>query len=610
MLKKKLIPTPLLSAELHRHRGRILSGDAARPIRHRFLYIMRLIVRVIWHKTMVKMRPPEGPKGIYTPLRLAQMVRESMERLGGLWIKAAQIMAMRRDIFPKVFCDELASLHDRAGGFPGDVAVQIIEQELRCRITDVCDEFDVVPIAAASIGQVHVARLRDNSRKVAIKVQRPGAAESFGSDFIIIERCVALLRLIRFMSWSRWDEMLSQLQRTLTDELDYRLEVASMRRMRRTLKRDKIYAPRAFRRYCTKRVLVMEFLEGVLMSDYIQAHVDTPELARQWCIDNKVRPKVVGRKLFLSFTMQLLDDNLLHGDLHPGNIMLLRNNRIALIDFGTVSRLESGFLEKYRIATKHLARREFAKYADVFLTMVPGVPNVDIESLRLEIAREFEAWEALTDVRGIPYAERALAGVNVKLSVVFGKYKLPPMWNLLRIIRSSTAIDASLQFLIPEIDYFKLMRRHFQRSLRRLVKVMASKKSRDAMVSTIAEVSRLPEKVGDNLVFQAELIRKRAVHFQATLSKAARIGVIVVSMLVNVGLIALVVTIGGYLAQQSALGIKTLQALHVDEVLKVLSSLSLRAWFFIVILAAYFVHNLMKLARVLGFKGVAKNPFI
>ena len=190
MLKKRLIPTPLVSAEMHRHRSPISSGDAARPIRHRFLYMMRLIVRVIWHATMVKMRPPHGPKGFYTPSRLAQMVRESMERLGGLWIKAAQIMAMRRDIFPKTFCDELASLHDRVGGFPGEVAVQIIEQELQCRITDVFDEFDVVPIAAASIGQVHVAHLRDHNRKVAIKVQRPGAARSFGSDFIIVERLV------------------------------------------------------------------------------------------------------------------------------------------------------------------------------------------------------------------------------------------------------------------------------------------------------------------------------------------------------------------------------------------------------------------------------------
>ena len=412
------------------------------------------------------------------------------------------------------------------------------------------------------------------------------------------------------MPWSRWGEMLSQLQRTLTDELDYRLEVASMRRMRRTLKQDKIYAPKPFQRYCTKRVLVMEFIEGVLMSDYIQAHVDTPHLAKQWCSDNKIRPKAVGRKLFLSFTMQLLDDNLLHGDLHPGNIMLLKNNRIALIDFGTVSRLESGFLEKYRIATKHLAKREFAKYAEVFLTMVPGVPNIEIESLRHEIAREFEEWEALTDVRGIPYAERALAGVNVKLSVVFGKYKLPPMWNLLRIIRSSTAIDASLQFLIPEIDYFRLMRRHFQRSMRRLVKEMASKRSRDAMVSSIAEISRLPEKVGDNLVFQAELIRKRAVHFQATLSKAARIGVIVVSMVANLALIALVVTFGGYLAQQSALGVRTLEALRVEAALQAVWNLSLQAWIVIIILSTYFVHNLMKLARVLGFKGVAKNPFI
>jgi ubiquinone biosynthesis protein len=605
MLKRKQIPTPLISDELQQHRGKILTGEAAQPVKHRLWFIILLLMRVNWHNTMAKRQP-----NIYTPLRLAQMVRGAMERLGGLWIKAAQIMAMRRDIFPKIFCDELSSLHDRAGGFPSEIAIEIIEENLKCKIDSVFTEFDVVPLAAASIGQVHVARLRSNGRKVAIKVQRPGIVHSFSSDFKIVSGYVRLLMLMNFMLWSRWEEMLYQLQRTLTDELDYRLEVSSMRKMRRALKGDKVYVPKAFLRYCTKRVLVMEFVDGVLMSDYIHAHVDAPKRAKEWRKENHVNPKKVGERLYLSFTMQLLEYNLLHGDLHPGNIMLLKNSRFALIDFGSISMLEAGFLERYRMAIRHLARREFSKYVDVFLTLVPGVPDICIESLRLEIVREFEAWEAITDVKGIPYAERSLAGVNVKLSAIFGKYQLPPMWNLLRVIRSNTAVDASMQYLVPELKYFKLMVKHFDRVRQMKLKQLNSKETRDAVVSGLDDIARIPSTVGENLVFQAELVRKRAMNFQATISKAAKIGSIVVSMFAKIWIIVGVVALANYVGKQYHVGSNTLATLYVEQVWGALSNLPPRAWIVIIVLTFYISKNLLDLRKELGFTGLGKNPFL
>lgn len=132
-----------------------------KPIRFRLLYVLGISIQANWWVMMMRLRP----EGKYTHLGLALIVTASFERLGGLWVKTAQILAMRRHIFPKEFCDEIARLHDRAQGFPGEVARQIIKEELGQPIDEVFEEFQTEPIAAASIGQVHVGRLRDNGKK-------------------------------------------------------------------------------------------------------------------------------------------------------------------------------------------------------------------------------------------------------------------------------------------------------------------------------------------------------------------------------------------------------------------------------------------------------------
>jgi predicted unusual protein kinase regulating ubiquinone biosynthesis (AarF/ABC1/UbiB family) len=185
----------------------------------------------MWFQLLQRMRPPHGPGAKYTPEFMAVYTRVTIERFGGLWIKATQILPMCRELFSKTFCDELGKLHDQAQGLPGD---------------------------------------------------RP---------------------------WGKWDEMYWALQQTLSDEFEYRLEVASMRRMRRTLRHDKVCVPKAFTRWCKKRVIVMEFIEGVLMSDYIHAIHDRPAQARAWRKENNVSTKKIGRRLHLNVLKQGIEDN-------------------------------------------------------------------------------------------------------------------------------------------------------------------------------------------------------------------------------------------------------------------------------------------------------------
>jgi ubiquinone biosynthesis protein len=178
MLKKRLIPTPLPALKPKAMSVQRLK----RAPRFRLLFIFWLLMGCLWHLIVIRVRPAAARKGKHTPENFALRLRLAFERLGGMWIKTAQILAMRRDIFSPQICSELSKLHDHATGFPGEVAVKIIEEELGCPIDMVFSDFDTVPLAAASIGQVHVGRLRENGVKAAVKVQRPTIAESFRTD--------------------------------------------------------------------------------------------------------------------------------------------------------------------------------------------------------------------------------------------------------------------------------------------------------------------------------------------------------------------------------------------------------------------------------------------
>jgi ubiquinone biosynthesis protein len=601
MLKKNLIPTPLVTHSAGK-------GAPPKPVRYfRVFYILGLIYRSMWYVLMIRYRPG----GKYTTLGLAKIVTAAFERLGGLWIKMAQIIAMRRDLFSKEFCDEISRLHDRAHGFPGEVARKIIEEDLGKPIDEVFKDFQTVPIAAASIGQVHVAWLRDNGKKVAVKVQRPAIVDSFRQDLGIIKGYFKLLRIFGIMSWAKWDEMYDSLERTMVEELDYRLEVASMRRMRKTLKQDRITSPKAYTSYCSKRVLTMEFLDGVLMSDFIHVLVNDPKRAKAWCKENKIKVKRFGRKLFLSMVKQIWEDNLLHGDLHPGNIMMLRKSRIAYIDFGSVSILDMGFLAKYNVAIRALTRKDFSKYADAFITLVPGIPmDTDIDELKKQMVRDIQEWETLTDAKGIPYEQRSLTALNGKLAAVTGKFEFAPDWSSLRLLRSMTALDASFRFVLPNVNFFKIMKSFYDAQRLRTIKHMASKNARQDISFAVSDMLKIPPLLGDQMLFQADLVRKRAMNFSAGITKAAKIGRALVRTLINIGLIATVFVLARFLSKQQDIGQSAIAKSPIRDVFGSMPTLSPGMWVVVIILSIYLLRSLRNLAEVLGVTSSGTNPFL
>ncbi|HRI62743.1 MAG TPA: AarF/UbiB family protein [Polyangium sp.] len=601
-MKQKYIPTPLV------HSSESVDRDIPEPVnRYRFFFILSLIFRVTWYIRKIR----AGAGGKYTMQSLARMVTADFERLGGIWIKAAQILGMRRDIFPREFCDEISRLHDRAHGFPGAIARQIIEEELGQPIDAVFKDFQDKPLAAASIGQVHVAWLQETGKKVAIKVQRPAVAESFRHDLGILSKYFSFLAAFNVMSWARWDEMYQTLEQTLVDELDYRLEVATMRRMRRTLKADKIVAPKVHTKYCTKRVLTMEFIDGVLMSDYIRVLVNDRKRAKRWCKENGINTKKFGRKLFISMLNQLLDDNLLHGDLHPGNIMMLKKNRIAYIDFGSVSILDMTYLAKYVMSMRALATKDFSAYADIYFTMIPDMPtHVDLNHVKKEIVAMAEEWQAKTTARGIPYEQRSLTAFVTGLSNVVGKYQFSPMWNALRLMRSTAALDASLRFVLPNLNFYDLMRRYYNARRARRPKTLSPEIQRMKLARGLTELLKLPYQASQNLFFQADMIKKRALAFEAGFSKASAAGQVMIRLFFNLGILATVIMVVRYISKTYYLGQNAISSTPVRDIFASLPSLAPGVWIVIIVASLYLLRSLSRLAQLLGIKSPGTNPYL
>ena len=201
-------------------------------------------------------------KGSVGRTEYARRLCAVFEDLGGLWVKVGQLMSLRIDFFSAELCQELSMLQDRANGFSFEIARRIVEDNLGGPLTQYFDEFEEIPFAAASIGQVHRAHLRHDDVWVAVKVQRPYLARTIAHEFALIGRITRFMDACSIWSYVRWKDFHWELQHILEEEIDYRFEAANIRRMRKTLRRHKIYVPKVFDRYSSRYLLVMEFVPG------------------------------------------------------------------------------------------------------------------------------------------------------------------------------------------------------------------------------------------------------------------------------------------------------------------------------------------------------------
>ena len=330
-----------------------------------------------------------------------QRLREALERLGPIFVKFGQVLSTRRDLMPVDIADELAKLQDRVPPFSSALAVATIERALRKPLADIFVSFEQVPVASASIAQVHFAVVVDRNgrqRDVAVKVLRPGMLSAIDKDLNLMRMMAGWLESLS-VDGKRLKprEVVAEFDKYLHDELDLIKEASSAAQLRRNMQDlELVLIPEMLWDFCTTEVLVMERMDGLPISQVDRlraAGVDIPKLARD------------GVTLFFT---QVFRDGFFHADMHPGNIQVSLDpktfGRYISLDFGIVGTLTE--VDKEYLAQNFAAffRRDYKRVAELHIESgwVPAATRVD----ELEAA-----------VRAVcePYFDRPLKEISLGL---------------------------------------------------------------------------------------------------------------------------------------------------------------------------------------------------
>lgn len=293
---------------------------------------------------------------------LAKDARIIIEKLGPTYIKAGQMMSVRPDVLPQAALDELAILQDSVKPFETATAIQIIEEELGGALGEFFDEISEVPVAAASLAQVYRAKLKSTGEYVAVKVQRPQILDTVSKDLYVLRRAAEVYQglIERFAPQQRTDyvALLNEWAVGFYTELDFLNEAANQQRLKDLLAGENvkdIYVPEVKHEYCTRRILVTEWIDGVKLSE---------------CPPEEIRDLVgIGQECFL---VQLLQVGFFHSDPHPGNLMKMNDptkGKLALLDFGLVASIQQDDMDTMVNSIIHLANKDYPSLVDDFIDL-------------------------------------------------------------------------------------------------------------------------------------------------------------------------------------------------------------------------------------------------
>ncbi len=368
----------------------------------------------------------------------AVWLRDKIIGLGPTFIKIGQALGTRADLLPLPFVTELGSLVDSVPPFPNAVAFARIEKELGKKISEVYAEFDIEPVAAASLGQVYRAKLF-TGEEVAVKIQRPNLAGIIKGDVEILRKVVKFAE--RFPSLNEnadWAGMLREFDVTVHEEMDYVAEARNAERFHENFKNwTNVHVPQIYWHATTAKVLTMDFIHGTKV-------VDLEGLRAR-----NISPEKVNRLLIKTYLKQLLEDGFFHADPHPGNLLVMPDGRLAFFDFGMVGRITPKLQAKMIDAFFHVVSKDPAGIAQDLIDLDFLKPGSNPNVVRPVVERMFQ-FHLNLKLKEVNFKELTYDLADVMYDYPF---RLPS--NFTYIMRALMTLEGIGIVTDPEFNFFE-----------------------------------------------------------------------------------------------------------------------------------------------------------
>lgn len=446
-----------------------LRGIRARSRRtRRYLQILAIAVR---HGL--------GPylRGRRSAAPAARSLRAALEEGGLTFVKLGQVLSTRRDLVPGEFVDELSTLRDRAAPVAWDDVRAVLEAEFAAPVGELFAHIEQEPLAAASVAQVHAATLRSGA-SVVVKVQRPGIRAVVDRDLDIVGRLAVTLE-----ARTRWGRtagavgLAAGFTQAVYEELDFRIEARNMAAVAAADPDGPVAIPVPVPDLCTERVLVMSRLNGVPL------HGSRPVLAARGADATEL-----ARTLLFCVLRQILVAGVFHADPHPGNVLLLTDGRLGLLDFGSVGRLDGGVREALQRLLLALDRGDPAGATDALLGVVARPDEVDEERLERSLG-QFMARHLSAGGGTDPQLFRSLLRLVADYELT-----IPP--EVAAVFRALTTLEGGLAELAGGFDVMTEARGFAQRHFAEMWHPSAVKQALTEELTTLVPVlRRLPRRV-------------------------------------------------------------------------------------------------------------------
>lgn len=379
-------------------------------------------------------------KNKHTDKSPAERIKLALQQLGPVFIKFGQMLSTRRDLLPQEFAEQLAMLQDQVPPFDSQLAMQQIEQALGKSIDDVFDDFDPVPLASASIAQVHTAKLKSNGEEIVIKIIRPDIEPIIRADTQLMKRLSkVLLKLVPEAARLRPLEVVLDYEKTILDELNLEREAANTIQLRRNfLDSKELYVPEIYPDFTHKNMIVMERIYGIPVSDITALEAQGTNM------------KLLAERGVETFFTQVFRDSFFHADMHPGNVFVSyetpEDPRWIGIDcgiVGTLNREDKRYLAENLLAFFH---RDYRKVAELHVDSGWVPSYVDVNDF------EFAIRTVCDPIFEKPLAEISFGHVLVNLFATARKFEMTVQPQLVLLQKTLLYIEGLGRQLYPQLD--------------------------------------------------------------------------------------------------------------------------------------------------------------